>query len=262
MVGVRSRWAPAVGLVLLVVGGVLVTFEIREARERSDVATAADVADRPAARASSEPSGAPTAAASSTPLPDELVVSKPRSAGGGPFAARARRDGVPSATRGRQAHPERAPFVPTLLRVPAGTGVPGSATAPVDRVVTLADGTLELPEDPGRLGWWSGGSAAGAPYGSVVLAGHIDSRVYGLGFAARMTTLQRGDVVVLGDADQQRRFRVRTRYLLPKARLSTLPRLFSDRGPARLVLITCGGAYDPVRRSYTDNLVVEAVPLP
>ena len=31
-------------------------------------------------------------------------------------------------------------------------------------------------------------------------------------------------------------------------------------GPAQLVLVTCGGAFDPVRHRYADNYVVVAAP--
>ena len=36
--------------------------------------------------------------------------------------------------------------------------------------------------------------------------------------------------------------------------------VFSVRGASRLVLITCGGAYDPANGGYQDNLVVIARP--
>jgi shikimate kinase len=38
--------------------------------------------------------------------------------------------------------------------------------------------------------------------------------------------------------------------------------VFSLDVPARLVLVTCTGAYDPATRSYRDNLVVYASPVP
>ena len=142
-----------------------------------------------------------------------------------------------------------------------GSSGPSGGRAPVDPVATLPDGSLALPEDPRRLGWWTGGSAIGAPYGSAVLAGHLDSREHGLGFAARLTGLRVGDAVVVSDPDQALRYRVQARYLLPRTRLSALTALFSDRGPARLVMITCGGAYDHERGAYADNLVVEATPV-
>ena len=39
------------------------------------------------------------------------------------------------------------------------------------------------------------------------------------------------------------------------------PRAVPSRGPARLVLVTCGGRYDAARHSYEDNIVVQATPL-
>jgi len=43
-----------------------------------------------------------------------------------------------------------------------------------------------------------------------------------------------------------------------------LPRhdLFTATGPHRITLLTCGGDFDPERRTYRDNVVVIAVPSP
>ena len=40
------------------------------------------------------------------------------------------------------------------------------------------------------------------------------------------------------------------------------PRIFTHRGPYRLVLITCGGAFDESIRSYESNVVIIALPAP
>ena len=162
------------------------------------------------------------------------------------------------AGRARAAHPERAAFQPTRVRFADALG---GDTAPVDRVRTLPDGTLELPADPARMGWWSGGSSAGAPYGSVVLAGHLDSRELGVGFSALMAGLDTGEHVVLADDDQVMTYVVTDRFLQPRTSVAALAALFSDRGSARLVMITCGGTYDRDAGAYSDNLVVEARPL-
>ena len=241
----------ALGLVL-VAGGVLVQ--------------TLDLLDRPAGPETME--RVPTVSA--TPAPavrpsavtpaDRLTVSRPRRVGG-VFTPKPPVGEGPVVNRGRVAHPRRTPFVPTGLSLAAGPSGPSGGRAPVDPVATLPDGSLALPEDPRRLGWWTGGSAIGAPYGSAVLAGHLDSREHGLGFAARLTGLRVGDAVVVSDPDQALRYRVHARYLLPRTRLSALTALFSDRGPARLVMITCGGAYDHERGAYADNLVVEATPV-
>ena len=50
------------------------------------------------------------------------------------------------------------------------------------------------------------------------------------------------------------------RRQVPKTSLDDLG-LFQTGGPPRLVLVTCGGRYDAARRTYEDNVVVQARPL-
>jgi hypothetical protein len=66
-------------------------------------------------------------------------------------------------------------------------------------------------------------------------------------------------VVVRYAGGARRPFRVVARRHYLKGEL---PRgyLFSPAGPARLALVTCGGAYDARTRSYAENTVVYAVP--
>ncbi len=49
------------------------------------------------------------------------------------------------------------------------------------------------------------------------------------------------------------------RRRVPKMSLAQLG-LFAKGGPPRLVLVTCGGAFDAARHSYEDNVVVQARP--
>ena len=56
------------------------------------------------------------------------------------------------------------------------------------------------------------------------------------------------------------RFRVVARRHYPKPQLPTAD-LFAHGGPARLVLITCGGSFDDVAHSYRENVVVYAEPI-
>jgi hypothetical protein len=37
--------------------------------------------------------------------------------------------------------------------------------------------------------------------------------------------------------------------------------VFDRRGPARLVLVTCGGRFDTTTKHFLDNIVVTAVPV-
>lgn len=253
-----ARWVLASGLVLMVAGGILVTQGSGDDLDRRELIPSAQTVerDRPGSAASPVSPGRPEG---TEPGEDgALAVSEPKGGRHQPFESGSRRNGAPRVRQGQAAHPERASFEPAAVRFELGSYHTG---APVDRVETMASGSLELPADPARVGWWSGGSAAGAPYGSVVLAGHLDSKLHGIGFSARMAELTPGDVVVLSDDDQDRRYQVQARYLLPRTRLAALTALFSDLGPARLVMLTCGGDYDAARGAYSDNLVVEATPV-
>ena len=153
---------------------------------------------------------------------------------------------------------QRRTFAPTSITLyPRNAAVAGAA---VERIDTTPSGELGLPRDPGHVGWWQSGALAGDVFGSVVLAGHIDSRDRGVGFFERLLRVQPGDEVMLHDGTNEQRYRVVSRRDIPKASLATGTDAFSQQVPGRLVLLTCTGPFDPVTH-YPDNLVVTAEPL-
>jgi hypothetical protein len=56
------------------------------------------------------------------------------------------------------------------------------------------------------------------------------------------------------------RFVVGERFQVEKAQLP-VEELFRTGGDPVLTLITCGGAFDPDQRRYSDNIVVRATPV-
>ena len=148
----------------------------------------------------------------------------------------------------------RVGTTPVQLRLP--TDPEGAAVVPVG---TLPSGELQLPDNPAEVGWWAGGAAPGDAAGTVVIAGHIDSRQYGVGFFAQLGRLEIGQTVAVIDGSGQRvRYAVSARTEVAKA---ALPRdLFSGDSPGRLVLITCGGSFSRANH-YSDNVIVTAMPL-
>ena len=134
--------------------------------------------------------------------------------------------------------------------------------APVRPVGVAGDGQMELPPNPRVIGWYRFGAAPGDRIGgSVVLAGHLDSKRFGLGPLARLRDMRPGDPVEVTVADRSRRtFRVTG---LERFDRQTLPAfVFSRSGPERLHVITCGGEYDAAAGGYQQNLVLTAVPEP
>jgi hypothetical protein len=130
--------------------------------------------------------------------------------------------------------------------------------APVVPVALEDDGSMEIPDDIRTVGWFAPGVRPGED-GSAVISGHVDSRVQGRGAFFELSRLDVGDEVVVGAGTGERRFEVVARRRYGKAELP-IDELFTREGPPRLVLITCGGAFDPATRSYEENVVVVAVP--
>jgi hypothetical protein len=145
-------------------------------------------------------------------------------------------------------------FRPTRLVLPAGR------SAPVSAVGLRRDGSLVIPDDPQVVGWWAGGSRPGDAFGSVVVAGHVDSASRGIGVLATLPRLRAGEVVTLTAGRRTVRYVVVSGGLVPQTQLSRSSGLFRGDGEPQLVLITCGGPFDPVRHHYADNYVVVARP--
>jgi LPXTG-site transpeptidase (sortase) family protein len=144
---------------------------------------------------------------------------------------------------------------------PAALVLPGGASAPVVTATTV-DGQLRVPERVSSVGWWDGGAQIGDPFGSTVIAGHIDSTNQGLGFFARLPALRVGDRVgVRGPKGERATYRVYRIEVVSKAALSTTSSAFDQQGDPRLVLITCTGNFDRAHGGYDSNLVVLAHPV-
>jgi hypothetical protein len=159
-------------------------------------------------------------------------------------------------TRDASPVPAATAAPPARLQIPA-LGV----DTDVDAVGVDPDGQMSIPDDVSRVGWYRFGPAPGDG-GSAVIAGHVDDREQGLGVLAPLSEAAVGQEVTVTAADgTTSRWRVVSRELISKQVLP-VDRLFTRTGPPRLTLITCGGPFLPELRSYRDNVVVIAEPLP
>jgi hypothetical protein len=133
--------------------------------------------------------------------------------------------------------------------------------APLDPVGLDPDGSMEIPEDIQRIGWYSLGVTPGAPSGTAVLSGHVDDREQGRGALFALRTMQPGDEVTVTHEDGSTAvWRVDLTTSYPKPELP-IRDIFTRFGDPRLVVITCGGAFDASTRNYLDNIVVYASPV-
>ena len=146
---------------------------------------------------------------------------------------------------------------------PVGLAIPSlSIQVPVDPVGVQADGQMEIPPLADRAGWYRYGSAPKEPAGTTVIAAHVDSVASaGLGPFARLRDLAVGAQVTVALADgTSTLFEVQEVRRVPKTDVAW-DQVFVRDGAPRLVLITCGGAWQPAVRHYADNVIVVAGPV-
>lgn len=159
--------------------------------------------------------------------------------------------------RARVGHPARS----TRVRfIPEQVTLPGGSHAAVEPASTV-HGELEVPENVQHVGWWDGSAYVGDPYGSTVIAGHVDSATEGIGYFARLLRVQVGDRVTVSGGGHRQTYRVTTVTTVAKRALAADSQAFDQAGIPRLVLITCAGAFHRDRGGYDSNLVVVAEPV-
>jgi hypothetical protein len=179
---------------------------------------------------------------------------------------------------------EAAPFAPTVpdrsgvpvqLVIPFGsTNHPDGVTAPVTADPLLPDGDLFVPVDPLTVSWANQDAMPGADRGTAILVGHINYRsvVGALSDLAEYAQTAVGQTfsVVLADG-RALRYRVTGGVQYDKDQLAADPGLRRDLydqesvfgegpGSGRLVLVSCGGAFDHSTGSYQDNVFLFAMP--
>lgn len=133
--------------------------------------------------------------------------------------------------------------------------------APVSRAgIDMRVGALAVPGNVRRLGWWRDGAAPGDRFGTTLIAGHVDSRVQGAGAFKQLHRARAGMRIRVTTSDGRvRQYRVTTTRRLKKEALPA--NVFTQRGRARLVLVTCGGPFNARTGHYRDNIIVTAVPV-
>ncbi|MET0863991.1 MAG: class F sortase [Nakamurella sp.] len=154
-----------------------------------------------------------------------------------------------------------APAVAAQVAAPVRIEVPALGVDTTIVPVGVDDeGLMEVPEDVSTVGWYRFGPAPGAGAGSAVLTGHVDDVRQGVGVFGRIGDLAPGDGLTVTDANgTTRNYTVLSREEWNKAEVP-LDRLFDRGGEPRLVLITCGGAFDNSTLGYDDNIAITAVP--
>jgi hypothetical protein len=166
--------------------------------------------------------------------------------------------------------------VPVQLEIPfASSNHPDGVTAPVTADPLLPNGDLFVPPDPRTVSWASDDAMPGADRGTAILVGHVNfaSVVGALSDLAEYATtaVSRTFTVVLADG-RKLTYEVTGGVQYDKDQLAADPGLrrviydqessFGDGGGSgRLVLVSCGGAFDHRTGNYEDNVFVFATPV-
>ncbi|MDP5185525.1 class F sortase, partial [Blastococcus sp. BMG 814] len=164
---------------------------------------------------------------------------------------------TPPAAPAAPAEPTTAPVEvaePVALRIPAL-----EVSSEVMQLGLQPDGTVEVPplDQVGTAGWYRQSPAPGA-VGPAVLLGHVDSAEHGPGVffelgaltpGAEVEVERRDGTVAVFTVDRVERY--------TKTGFPTL-QVYGNTPDPQLRLITCGGEFDPVARSYEDNVVAYA----
>lgn len=138
--------------------------------------------------------------------------------------------------------------------------LPRGGTATLARSELGADGSLPIPNGVTQAAWW--GSALDATTGATVLAGHVNWKGV-TGPFAELWSARPGEEITVVEVDGRGwRYRVSDVLTLSKDELpNRAGELFAQRGPHRLVLVTCGGTWVGGDIGYDKNRIVIAQPV-
>ena len=131
----------------------------------------------------------------------------------------------------------------------------------VDPVGVTDAGTMELPEDADRAGWYEYGPTPSDARGSTLVAAHVDSRLTGIGPFARLREVTVGSPLTLTTADGVAHSYVVASVVKTPKDEAPVDEWFDRTGTPRLVLVTCGGQWIRAAGHYSDNVVVTASPV-
>ncbi|SDN11025.1 class F sortase [Allokutzneria albata] len=170
-----------------------------------------------------------------------------------------RRWGLPGGVVSAPAPPPPTAPEPSSGQKPGTVRLPGGGTATLVRKEVGPDATLPVPEGVREATWW--GAGLGAPIGATLLAGHVNFRG-AVGPFNELWKAEQGQDVTVSDSDSKVfRYRISEIITLHKNELpDSAERLFSQQGPHRLVLVTCGGRWVGGDLGYNENRIVVATP--
>ncbi|WP_033294846.1 class F sortase [Amycolatopsis jejuensis] len=118
------------------------------------------------------------------------------------------------------------------------------------------DKTVQVPpvDQPLQAGWYKFGPLPGQ-IGPAVILGHIDGN-HQKGIFWRLHEVKTGDQVVIGRKDGSKATFTVTKVDQIAKKTFPTEAVYGNTSDPQIRLITCGGTYDPEKKSYLDNIIV------
>jgi sortase (surface protein transpeptidase) len=138
---------------------------------------------------------------------------------------------------------------------PSSLSIPSlNIKAKFERLGLNPDNTLQVPQNPNRVGWFVNRAKAG-DIGPFVVVGHLDS-VNGPAIFANLYKIKPGDIVEITRADNSIvKYKIDSSSKFPQNNFPA-GQVYGPISFAGLRLITCSGTYIKDAKHYSDNLVV------
>ena len=147
---------------------------------------------------------------------------------------------------------ERVELSPDRLAIPA-LGV----DMPVTALGLAPDGSMALNERADTAAWYRHGGTPGDRGSAALIAAHVSSDVDGVGPFALLPGVKKGDTVsvMMSDGSEEPFTVVRLQQI---SKQTVDYDAITAESPGMLILVTCGGEWDPQNRHYDDNVIVWA----
>jgi len=153
--------------------------------------------------------------------------------------------------------PGRFPTAPDrALPLTLSAATIGVEAAPIRPVGVDTEGYFDVPERE-EVGWYSFGPTPGEG-GSSVLAAHISTDGKP-GVFRDLRDLDTGHELSVQFDDESSESFVVLGLVQYSKEVLPIDRLFDRSGPPSMVLITCGGTFNPQLDSYDDNIIVYTI---
>lgn len=164
----------------------------------------------------------------------------------------------PPSARPTPAFRTRGPILPRSL--PTHLSVPAiGVDSDLERIGLNSAGRVRTPPlVRDSHAYWLTVSPTPGQLGPSTIIGHVDSAAYGAGVFFRLGALrQRNKISITRSDGTVAVFEVERVVKYPKAQFPS-EAVYGNTDNAALRLITCGGIFDPAKRSYESNIVAYA----